>query len=1159
MTICGLDAALSPRIDGEFTAHPFRLKEFRTMAASPFADNGFNAEFAPREISKCIVRRHQPVESLVRGKHYFRKIGNRENIMKKTVNLLIIVCAVMIGLPRHAVAQSTGGTVHGVVRNQLREPVAGAKVTSINSGTNQTRSTQTDEGGLYRLPSLAVGTYEISVEADNFQKTVQQVTLRVGEDASVDIELSATGSAEQVNIVSSSSSAAMTETSSSVLGIVIENKQINELPLNGRNFLQLGTLVANVSSTASLKGGSEGGLLNGPFSVSGQRDRSQTFLVDGVDNNNTFTNSLSAQVSIDAIQEFKMISNLGSAEFGHHSGGMLNIITKSGTNEFHASVFEFFRNKALDAPNHFEKLAAQPASKFNNNQFGGTLGGRIIKDKAFFLVNYEGQRLRVGTPQFSNVPTVAERSGLFKNPTTGQNVQLSVDPVSQKVLDKYVPLPNTQNVLGNYLATPTIKSRSDFALARMDYLLSGDDVVNVRYFRSDTNTFNPIIANVILSSILPPTIPGFGFTELSRTHNLAVNYTHNFSTQVINDFRFGYNRHHNLQDPEDDAKPSDQGFGHLSTPTGMFQISIPGITKIGNYPLYPLQISMNNFHLADSLSWTSGRHALKAGGEVRLVREAETVSRAGAGTLTFTGLSTRISPLADFVTGAAAAGSLIVRDFGYPMRQAHFGLFVQDDYQVSHRLVLNLGLRYEVSSEFSSPTHHLRNYSVARGFFTPGEDGSSLYKPDHNNFAPRLGFAYTLTEDGRTVVRGGYGFFYDTLTFSSAATLDLNRAEDPFILVSFPSPGAGKLSTLFNPATLVNALAGAPTPRTYDEGLRTPYAQHFNLTFQRELGKSILISTGYVGTKTSKLLRERDINQAIFIPGVDAQGKPLSTSASANILARRPTQLYGLSKTPISTILQQETSASSIYHSFQATFTKRMGHGLSLLSAYTWAKSIDDATDPIGFTGDTGGPQNSHDLRPERALSIFDIRHRLTVGYTYELPSLGKTPWLNGWQVNGIATFQSGQPFTPILGFDPSLSSSLNVRPNHVPGAITSKDGQLFINPNLPRDPVRNIPIALIPKAGEFGTLGRNTFTGPGYKNVDVSLIKETRLSEGLRLQIRGELFNVFNTTNLALPLRSLTDPFFGLSRKTQDVAGGLPGIGGGGPRVVQLAVKLVY
>jgi hypothetical protein len=1075
--------------------------------------------------------------------------------MRHILSILIISCVILTALPIVAFSQSTGASMAGAVRNQSGEVVPGATVTATNAGTNQSRSAITDDDGQYRLPSLPVGAYDISVEAHTYTKALRKLTLRVNEEARVDFELVVPGSAETMTIVGSS--APITETSNSVLGIVIENRQMNDLPLNGRNFLQLGTLVANVSSTAALKGGAEGGLLQGPFAVSGQRDRSLTFLVDGVDNNNSLKNSLSAQVSIDAIQEFKLITNLGSAEFGHHSGGMLNIVTKSGTNDFHATAFEFFRNKALNSPNHFEALAGQPASKFNNNQFGGTLGGRLVRDRMFVLANYEGQRLRVGTPQFSNVPTLAQRAGLFTNPLTGQPVQLAVNPVSQKILDRYIPVPNTQGKQGNYLATPTIRNSSDFVIARVDYLISGDDVVNVRYFFSGVDTLNPINTNVSAASPPAPTIAGFGLNDTLRTHNLAVNYNHNFSTTVINDFRFGYNRHNNSEAPEDTTKPSDLGFVNVTSPTGLFDIGITGITRFGNPTLYPLVFSMGNFHLADSLGFIRGRHSIKTGVEARIIREAESASHANSGVVVFTGLVTRISPLADFIVGASGGGGLTARSFGSPLRQKHIGLFVQDDYQVSKRLVLNLGLRYELSTVLRSPTPHLRNYSVERGFFTPGVDGSSLYRGDHNNFAPRVGFAYSLTEDGRTVVRGGYGIFYDTIGFSNATGMDLSRVDDPYLLLSAPAfPGAGNLASLFNPATLVSTTSTL-TPRTLGEGLRIPYAQHFNITFQRELTKSILVSGGYVGTKGTKLLRSSDINQAIFLPGVDAQGKPLSTAA--NVTARRPTQLFHLTATPVGSIITDETSASSIYHSLQATITKRVGHGLSLLSSYTWSKAIDDASDPIGYTGDTGGPQNAHDMRQERGLSIFDIRHRVTLGYTYELPIHGKSRWLNGWQVNGIASLQSGQPFTVLLGFDPSLTGSLSARPNYVPGAIASNGGQLFINPDLPLDPVRKIPTALIPGNGEFGTLGRNTYTGAGYRNVDISLIKDTRLREGLRMQLRGELFNVLNTTNLALPSRRLTDPFFGLSTKTQDVAGGVPGIGGGGPRVAQLALKFVY
>ncbi|HEY7543300.1 MAG TPA: carboxypeptidase-like regulatory domain-containing protein, partial [Blastocatellia bacterium] len=468
--------------------------------------------------------------------------------MKKFLCLLMMACAVSFCLPVGATSQITGGTVAGTVRNQTGAPVAGAKIVATHQGTNQSRSVTTDEAGAYRLPGLAVGEYEVTVEAERFARVVRRLSLRINEDSRLDFELAVAGTEEQVQVVGST--APLTETQNSVLGIIIENKQILELPLNGRNFLQLGTLVANVNSTATLSGGSEGGLLNGPFAVAGQRDRSLTFLVDGVDNNNALSNSLSAQVSLDAIQEFKLVTNLGSAEHGFHSGGMVNILTRSGSNEFHLTAFDFFRNNKLDAANHFEKLTGRDASKFNNNQFGVTAGGRIIKDKTFYLASYEGQRLRVGQPQFSNVPTLDQRNGIFFSPLAGRNVQLPVDPVAAAILDRYVPLPNVESEFGNYLGVPTIKGRNDFAMGRVDHLLTGDDVINARYFLSDNDSFNPIIFNVILFPSVPPSIPGFGLNQSSLTHNLAVNYIHNFSAQTINELRFGYNHHRTDLDPE---------------------------------------------------------------------------------------------------------------------------------------------------------------------------------------------------------------------------------------------------------------------------------------------------------------------------------------------------------------------------------------------------------------------------------------------------------------------------------------------------------------------------------------------------------------------------------------------------------------------------------
>lgn len=1074
--------------------------------------------------------------------------------MKKAIILSIITLAALLAFTWEAAAQATGASVAGIVSEQSGKGVAGANVTVSNVATNQARTAVTDADGSYRLSSLVVGTYEITVEADSCNKVIRQQTLRVNEEARVDFELTAGGIEESVTVASSTTP--MTESSTSVLGVVIENEQITELPLNGRNFLQLGSLVANVNSTPSLRSGAEGGARNGPFAVSGQRDRSLSFLVDGVDNTNSLSDALSARISIDAIQEFKMVTNLAPAEYGYHAGGTINIITRSGSNDFHLSLFEFLRNNKLNSTNYFEKLADKPASHFINNQFGGTFSGPLIKDKTFFLANYEGQRLRAGSPQFSSVPTEAQRRGVFRNPATGQNVLLPVDPVSAEIMRRYYPLPNIESEFGNYFSSPTVTADNNYAMLKVDHLLSGDDVLNARYYIYDSKTFYAINPEGIrFAANKQATVSGFALIEPTRTQNLALAYTHNFNAQTINDLRFGYNRYSLDQLPETIIRPSDVGFKGVAQGTGGLSINVPGISTVGS-AAYPIYSRFGNFHLSDSLSFMRDRHALKVGGEVRFLRQSLSHFEPGQASLVFTGGASHISSVADFVMGIPTAIVVFSRTQASPMRQTVAGLFIQDDYQIHRRLVLNLGLRYELATVLASPTHQLTNYSFQRGLFTPGVDtDTGLYKGDHNNFAPRIGFAWSLTEDGRTVLRGGYGIFYDTIVHTIASQLNKQNTSAPLVHISRAPRGPGLLAGMLDPSMLV----GTPIPSiAYDENLRTPYAQHFNLTLQREFGKSIVLSFGYVGSKGTKLVAQRDINQAIYIPGTDANGRPLSTADPANINSRRPSQLFHLTPYTVAAVEELETGASSTYHSFQATVNKRLSRGLSVIGAYTWSKSIDDSSDPYGFTGDSGFPQDSTNVRRERALSVFDVRHQFTVGYTYELPFHG-TRWVEGWHINGTGTWRSGQPFTALLGFDTSLTGSGYVRPNNVAGAFINEGGQVTLNRNLPLDPATGLPAAIIPGAGEFGNLGRNTFTGPGYQDVDLSIAKEMRLGERLRVQGRVEIFNLLNTTNLALPERRLTDQFFGRSTRTQDVAGGVPGIGGGGPRVMQLGLKFLF
>jgi hypothetical protein len=1072
--------------------------------------------------------------------------------MKKGFIIALAAIGLAMGSVGTSYSQITGGAIAGTIQNANGETLPGAKVTVVNKATNRTKMVETSGEGGYRLSGLSAGEYKILVESNGYAKVTRQVTLQLNEDARADFELTPVGSSETMDVLASRS--AITEASNSVLGAVIENKQITQLPLNGRNFLQLGSLVANVTATASLRSAAEGGIHNGPFAVAGQRDRSLTYLVDGVDDSNTLSDALTSGVSIDAIEEFKMITSLGSAEFGFHSGAQVNIITRAGSNLFHATAFEFFRDNRLNAANYFESIVNQPPAPFLNNQFGGSVGGPLIRDKVFFFASYEGQRLHVGSPQFADVPTQNQRNGIFINPATGQPIQLPVDPVSARIL-ALVPVPNASTRFGNFISSPQIQSRNDYGMARVDYLLSGNDVVNVRYLVSDNRTLNPIIFNVFLPTAAPPTVPGFGTDSSVRTQNLAIAHTHNFGLRTINDLRFGYNLSNLVADTQSQVKPSALGFQGMDGVSGLFGIDVGSTTLAGNLYIYPQDERISNFHLSDSLSVIRGRHSLKIGGEARWLRDGYNVAQYGGGFILFTGLASRISPLADMVMGIPSFALKFNRSFGAPIRASNYGFYVQDDFQVNKRLVLNLGLRYELNTVLSSPTHKLTNYSPALGLYTPGLDSSAgLYQPDHRDFAPRIGFAWSPTRDGRTVVRGGYGLYYDAIDYFTAPSMNLSYPAAPISSISFAPPAPGTLAGVFSPQALVPFPAiGTPA---FDQHIRTPYAQHFNLNIQRELGRDIVLSVGYVGSAGSRLLAVRDINQAIYIPGIDAQGNPLSTQA--NVIFRRPTQLSGSPKGLIGAIDMVQTVASSHYNSFEATFSKRFGRGLSILSSYTWSKSIDDATDPLGFTGDSGGPQDSTNPGAERGLSIFDMRHRFTAGVTYTLP-FHSNRWIEGWQVNTIISLQSGQPFTPVLGFDPSFTGSENVRPNDVPGAIVVTNGQLSFNPSLPVDPVTRIPLALIPAPGHFGTMGRDTFTGPGYHNVDISGQKEFRLNEKFRMQARLEVFNIFNTANLGLPDRRMTDPLFGISTKTQDVAGGSPGIGGGGPRVMQLAVKFVF
>ncbi|MEW6736087.1 MAG: carboxypeptidase regulatory-like domain-containing protein [Acidobacteriota bacterium] len=1057
-------------------------------------------------------------------------------------------------------AYDTTGTILGTVKDSTGAVIAGAIVIIRNLGTNFTREAIADEAGNFKAPLMPVGEYEITAEADNFSKAQSRVVLQINQVLRVDFQLSVAALKDDVVEVVGGTEVVVNR-DSSTQSTVIDNKKIVDLPLNGRNFLQLGTLIPGTVGAAG-GGSAEGETEAGAFSVSGQRDRAVNYYIDGADNNQIINNNTAAGASVDAIQEFTILTSTYSAEYGRNSGAVVNVVTKSGTNQFHGSLFEFLRNDRLDANGFFDNAANQRKAKFRNNQFGFTLGGPIVKDSTFFFINYEGQRTRVGNTIFTTVPTLLERQGIFTDPSSGRQVQVPIDPVSAGLLSFY-PLPNTNTPFGNFVSSEIIKLRRDNALVKLDHRFGRNDLFSVRYLVNDRSSLTPVLSTSGTAQNSSQ-VAGFGLFVDALVQNLSVSEVHIFSQRTFNEFRFGYNRFVDVQLGLDATDPATLGLPNNNPSRlgkGIPQIIVSGISGIGNSNLFPFTDNLDTYQFIDNFTFNRGRHSFKTGLDIRRIQIDGLEDLSFAGTIMFDGSVSGISAVADLIQGTPQS-AFIGRGFtAPPIRLSNYYFYFQDDYKVSDRLTVNAGIRYELNT-VPTASGVLFNFTSGRGFFN-----KDLYRGDHNNFAPRVGFAYTPFNDGKTVLRGGFGIFYDLPFQNTTFNLTFNPPTTT-TLFNFGPFDPGQLGSVFSNTNLDG---GGPFLITIDPKFRNPYSYQFNFNIQRELPLGIALEAGYVGTRGVKLIGSRDINQAVFFPGA---------SDDDNIFDRRPTQLAGLDfgVGGIDGIQQQESAGSSIYHSLQIKFTKRLQRGLSFLGAYTYSKSIDNATDIFGFKGSSAIPQDSNNLGSERAVSPFDLRQRFTFSYTYEFPFGKGQPFLSGldgiaekivsgWQMNGIVTLQTGQPFTVFLGIDQALTGNIfnEQRPNNVPGAFIQKDnGQVVLAPQfLNSDGSPNMAAlqnaGVIPAPGQFGSLGRNTFKGPRFRNFDFSLSKRTRITETSLLEFRAEFFNIFNHPTFALPDNNLSSPTFGQFSRTPDVANGIPRLSSGGPRVIQFGLKYIF
>jgi outer membrane receptor protein involved in Fe transport len=1100
-------------------------------------------------------------------------------------------------------AQQITGSIRGTVIDPSGAVVQSAAVTAQQAETGLTRSASTGRDGAYVLVELPIGHYQIRTEAKGYQKYLQQgISLDVNQTATVNVHLKVGSETQQVEV---KADAQLVQSTVSSLGQAVMEREILDLPLDGRNFSQLGLLQPGVVPlTPGLLQAGGAARAGQAYAVDGQRPESNNFLIDGADNVNAVDAGFVLKPPIDSIAEFRILTHNANAEFGRNTGSTTNVVTRGGTNSFHGAAWEFLRNDAMDASDFFSK-SVQPLKQ---NQFGGTFGGPILKDKTFFFGYYEGFRNRQGETVPATVPSLAERQGNFAelctgsgnqfmggvcvdksgqlffpgqlfNFSTGQPVPVpnnqlpAIDPTAANVLP-FFPLPNSGE--NSFITTQTLSQNTDQFGLRLDHYLSHMDTLNFRYMYSagpTTDPLSPVGANV----------PGFPVGEYDRRQNFVAQETHVFSPTTIAVARFSYLRNKFLLDQHlNHESPAQLGFQYqptLPSAAGPPFIQVSGYSSVGDPITGPRNTFQNTFDFSGSLSWIHSRHELKFGGGYRRDQINALQGIATNGFFVFAGFPYG-DGFASFLSGNPVVFLQGGGDFSREIRDRALNFYGQDTYKVTSRLTLNLGLRYELPFPATENKNRVNLFvpgaqskvlsNAPAGLLYPGDPGvpSGLIPTQKTAFAPRVGFAWDPRGDAKTVVSAAYGIFYEPYYTGQGGPLQDPISAPPYLKtlqIGFP------VNSFANPFYSPNPFAQPfPEPMTLlvvSRSLRLPYAQDWNLNVQRSFGADWLFQIGYVGTTGVRLPRFIEGNPAIYKPGIDPNtNQPYSTTSNVNqrrlysgcTLAQPDNCVY-------SSVGEIASIANSSYNALDASLRKRFSHGVSFLASYTWAHSIDDVSS-FNITGSASQPvagendlaQNPFNLSAERGRSMFDARHRFVLSYQWSLPFLQHSgSWyghvLGNWQLNGIVTAMSGTPFTvfdsndvSLQGQAPEISGFSSNRPNVIgnPNSGPHTAAQWF-NVNafqrITQDP--NSPVQ------QFGNEGRNAVQGPGYVNWDFSAFKNIRVTESKEVQFRGELFNVLNHTNFRLPVSDISAPSTAFGHIQSDVS----------PRVIQVALKFLF
>lgn len=1133
---------------------------------------------------------------------------------------LVVACCLLI--PALLIAQTFRGTILGIVTDPSGNVIAGATVKVHNNGTGLERVVTTTSDGSYAVPELPVGAYTVTVSQSGFQTSVtNDVEVDVATQRRVDVKLSV-GQVNQVVEVSGEE-LPMVETTTNTLGGVITADTVQDMPVNGRDYTKLIYLNPGVAGSPDQISDSPGSY--GEFSMNGARGRSNNYLLDGTDMNDGYRNDPAINqagvfgtpatiLPIDAVAEVNVLSNF-EPEYGRNAGAVINIVTKSGSNSLHGTAAEYFRNDALDARNYFN-VSSQPKAKFHNNQFGASLGGPIIKNKTFFYVDYEGQQEPVGVVTVSSVPTGNASDGslapsdstnpviqnlLMRHPWPAPNLALGTPPTPGALSCGAPPLspcptPGTASVI-----SPSYNELTSM-IVKIDQNFNANNILTGRYFFGDSVQSFPLALAAEGGQL-----PGFNTLTPTRVQLASISYVHTFSSNEINELRYGWNRFAEGFYPADqNFHPSSIGLCAATSTTlcngqPPYDSGLPAIyVSSSSYSVAQLganggdprnRIDSNN-QIIDNFSWKLNKHDVKFGFDFhRTTVTQPQFDHNFRGRLSFDG-STTGNPLLDFLAGDVDGG---FQYFGNARRDTFensFGFYAQDSFRLTPRLNVNYGLRWDyfgVVGEKNNLLSNVTNFDLSGGTFTltqVGQPGlSRLYNPDKTNFAPRASIAWDTTGKGRTVVRAGFGMFFD------AFSQDMVMGHLPYSPYFDPGPAYNNIgpAPILSTGLAVSTIApGVPlyAPTTtcafecdtfaFDQNIRTPYMENYNLNIQQQITSKAVIQIGYVGSQGHRLWRFFDLSQpsnatvTAYDLAYAATNSYSFTSGGITytgpcVTAGVPTggpgciSSYGVPRNYITNnpygsfyLLQENSTGKSNYNALQTSFRVNNWHGITSIANFVWSRSMDNSSDGEDFEPNAAQPNDSNNPQLEYGPSNFNVPKRFTWNFSYELPKRGGD-WQrlkNGWGINSVLSLQDGQPFQLNYNFEDDYSGGGNgfdrpdvVGPIKYNGsnpfqfldltsfAIPCSLTQFVTNPANPAGYTGPTGTAqdCVPGTRHYGNEGRDSLNGPSFKEWNFAIYKNTGITERLNMQLRVDFFNLPNHPNFCNPFLPayIADPLY--------------------------------